>query len=118
MFIGHLAVGLAGKRAAPSVSLATWLTSVQLVDLLWPIFLLTGLEHVRIAPGITAFTPLDFYDYPITHSLIGGVGWAVVFAGLWLVLARGNTPRGASRSRTAVLLAVGVLSHWVLDAIS
>ena len=62
MFIGHIAVGLAGKRIAPSVSLATWLTSVQLVDLLWPIFLLTGLEHVRIVPGITRFTPLDFYD--------------------------------------------------------
>ena len=71
MFLGHVAVGLAGKRIAPSVSLATWLSSAQLVDLLWPLFLLAGLEHVRIAPGITPFTPLDFYDYPITHSLVG-----------------------------------------------
>ena len=83
MFIGHIAVGLAGKRVAPSVSLATWLASVQLVDLLWPVFLLAGLEHVRIAPGITRFTPLDFYDYPITHSLVGSAGWAALFAGGW-----------------------------------
>ncbi len=110
MFIGHIAVGLAGKRMAPSVSLATWLASVQLVDLLWPIFLLTGLEHVRIAPGITQFTPLDFYDYPITHSLVGSACWAALFAGGWL-LARGNRP-------IAALLAAGVVSHWVLDAIS
>jgi len=95
---------------APSVSLATWLASVQLVDLLWPLFLLTGLEHVRVAPGITRFTPLDFYDYPITHSLIGAVCWAVLFGGGWMIVRR-NT-------RVAALLAAGVVSHWVLDAIS
>jgi hypothetical protein len=110
MFIGHIAVALAGKRMAPSVSLATWLASVQLVDLLWPLFLLTGLEHVRVAPGITRFTPLDFYDYPITHSLIGAVCWAVLFGGGWMIVRR-NT-------RVAALLAAGVVSHWVLDAIS
>jgi hypothetical protein len=110
MFIGHIAVGLAGKRIAPSVSLATWLASVQLVDLLWPLCLLAGLEHVRIAPGITAFTPLDFYDYPITHSLVGGLGWAALFAGGWYVARR--------NARVAMLLAAGVLSHWCLDVFS
>jgi len=63
MFLGHLAVGLAAKRAHPRVSLATWFMAVQLVDLIWSILQLLGLEHVRIAPGITAFTPLDFSDY-------------------------------------------------------
>jgi hypothetical protein len=110
MFIGHIALGLAGKRAAPTVSLATWLTSVQLVDLLWPIFLLAGLEHVRIAPGITRFTPLDFYDYPITHSLVGSAAWAVVFGSGCLLVYR--------NVRIALLLAAGVVSHWVLDVIS
>ncbi len=110
MFIGHIALGLAGKRAAPSVSLATWLTSVQLVDLLWPVFLLAGLEHVRIAPGITRFTPLDFYDYPITHSLVGSLGWAALFAIGCIVVYR--------NARIAFLLAAGVVSHWVLDVIS
>jgi len=107
MFLGHVAVGLAGKRIAPSVSLATWLSSAQLLDLLWPIFLLAGLEHVRIAPGITPFTPLDFYDYPITHSLVGAVAWAALFAAGWF-MARRNM-------RIALLLAAGVLSHWLLD---
>jgi len=110
MFLGHIAVGLAGKRAAPSVSLATWVASAQLVDLLWPLFLLAGFEHVRIVPGITAFTPLDFYDYPITHSLVGSAAWAAVFGGGWMAVRR--------KSRGAALLAAGVLSHWVLDVIS
>jgi hypothetical protein len=118
MFLGHMAVGLAAKGMEPRPSLATWFMAVQLVDLVWPAMLLAGLEHVRIAPGITAFTPLDFYDYPITHSLIGGIGWAAIFGGLWLAGARGATPATVSRSRTAVLLSLGVLSHWVLDAVS
>ena len=66
MFIGHIAVGLAAKRAAPKTSLGTLLMSVQLIDLIWPVMLLLGLEHVRIDPGNTVVTPLDFYDYPIT----------------------------------------------------
>jgi hypothetical protein len=110
VFLGHIAVGLAAKRAAPSVSLGTWLTSVQFVDLLWPIFLLAGLEHVRIVPGITAFTPLDFYDYPITHSLVGATVWAGIFGGVWLAVRRERW--------AAALLAAGVLSHWVLDVIA
>jgi hypothetical protein len=62
VFIGHYAVGLAAKRLAPRVSLGTLFLSVQFVDLLWPIFLLLGLEHVRIDPGNTVFAPFNFYD--------------------------------------------------------
>lgn len=110
MFLGHIAVGLMGKRARPDVSLGTWILSVQLADLIWPVFLLLGLEHVRIAPGITAFTPLDFYDYPLTHSLVAAFGWAALLAGI--LISRGT------RGGAGVLLALGVVSHWVLDAIS
>jgi len=109
MFIGHFGLGLAGKAAAPRASLGTWFAAVQLLDLLWPVFLLLGLEHVRIAPGITRLTPLDFYDYPITHSLLGAVVWSVVFAALYGLL------RPSARWGLAGLLGLGVLSHWVLD---
>ena len=77
MFIGHYAVALASKKVAPRISLGTLFLSAQFVDLLWPLFLLLGLEHVRIDPGNTAFTPLDFYDYPITHSLVGSMAWSL-----------------------------------------
>jgi hypothetical protein len=74
MFIGHYAVGFLAKRAAPRVSLGTLFLSVQLLDLLWPVFLLIGIEHVRFVPGITTFSPLDLYDYPISHSLVTVLG--------------------------------------------
>jgi hypothetical protein len=109
MFVGHFAVGLAAKRLAPAVSLGTWFLAVQLVDLVWPLLLLANVEHVRIAPGITAFTPLDFYDYPITHSLVGGAAWAILLALFSRSFYRDP--------RALVLIAAGVLSHWALDFI-
>lgn len=108
MFLGHFAVGLAGRTLTPSVSLGTWFLAVQLVDLVWPFFLLTGVEQVRIVPGITRFTPLDFTHYPFTHSLVAGIVW-----GLLLAFAR---PGAFREPRTAALLAAGVVSHWFLDA--
>lgn len=110
MFIGHYAVALAAKKAAPNTSLGTLLISVQLVDLLWPIMLLLGLEHVRIDPGNTAVTPLDFYDYPITHSLIGAIGWSVAFGLLYFAIRR--------YKRGALVVGLGVFSHWILDLIT
>lgn len=110
MFLGHFAIGLAARRFTPAVSLGTWFLAVQLVDLVWPVLLLSGIEHVRIVPGITAFTPLDFYDYPITHSLVGGLAWAALLA----LFSRGVYRDG----RVAFLLGAGVLSHWVLDVIA
>jgi hypothetical protein len=42
---------------------------------------LLGLEHVRIVPGITKVSPFDFYDYPISHSLLTVLGWSMLVGG-------------------------------------
>jgi len=110
VFIGHFAVAFAAKRAAPSVSLGTLFVACELVDLVWPLFLLIGIERVRIDPGNTAFTPLDFIHYPWTHSLLMVVLWAA-FLGLFYLVARKNV-------RAAILIGAVVLSHWFLDALA
>jgi hypothetical protein len=110
MFIGHFAVALGAKRVAPRVSLGTLVLAAQLVDLLWPLFLLLGLEHVRIDPGNTAVTPLDFYDYPLTHSLLAAVLWSLAAAALYYSLRR--------TTRAAWIVGAVVLSHWVLDLVT
>ncbi|MFL6237075.1 MAG: hypothetical protein ACJ76N_28350 [Thermoanaerobaculia bacterium] len=112
MFVGHEAIGLAGRAKIPWISLGTWLMAVQFLDLLWPVFLLLGWEHVRIAPGITKLSPLDFYDYPISHSLVGALGWSVVFGVGYLILGKSER---ALRGRGALLLGGAVFSHWILD---
>jgi hypothetical protein len=117
MFLGHMALGLAAKPLAPRVSLAAWFVAVQLADLIWPVLLLLGVEHVRIVPGITAFTPLDFYHYPWTHSLVAGMVWAAVFGGLWYARHRRDPRNIPAAGQAASLLGVCVLSHWLLDVI-
>jgi membrane-bound metal-dependent hydrolase YbcI (DUF457 family) len=110
MFIGHFAVGFGAKKVAPTVSLGTLILAVEFVDLLWPVLLLLGLESVRIDPGNTVVTPLDFVRYPFTHSLATGIGWGIVLALAYYALRR--------QVRGAVVIGLAVVSHWLLDWIS
>jgi hypothetical protein len=107
VFAGHFALALAAKRAAPRASLGVLALAAQWVDLVWPVLLLLGLEHVRIAPGITEVTPLDFVHFPITHSLLAGLLWGAVLGGVYARVARDR--------RGALLVGALVVSHWVLD---
>lgn len=110
MFLGHIAVGFASKRWAPRTSLALLIAAPLFADLLWPFFLLFGIEHVRIDPGNTRYTPLDLYDFPWSHSLLALIFWACIFAGLYA---------GITRYRAGTIaLWIGVVSHWVLDWIT
>jgi membrane-bound metal-dependent hydrolase YbcI (DUF457 family) len=107
MFIGHNAVAFAARKPAPRVSLGVLMGAAMLLDLIWPIMLLLGVEHVRIHKGDTAFTPLEFTDYPWTHSLAMAAAWAVAAALVYWIFAR--------YGRGALVVAVCVFSHWVLD---
>jgi len=110
MFIGHLAVGFASKRVAPKASLGVLMAAPMALDLLWPLFLLAGWEQVRIDPGNTAFTPLDFVSYPYTHSLAMSVVWAALFALIYWAVTR--------YTAGAFVIAAGVVSHWILDYVT
>ena len=111
MFIGHYALALGAKRVAPGVSLGTLFFACQLADLLWPTFLVLGLESVEIDPGNTLMTPLNFVSYPYSHSLVMLLVWSMVIALLYRAI------RGA---RPISIATVGVLvfSHFVLDWIT
>src|SRR5262252_3483389 len=74
MFVGHYGPSFAGKALDNRIPLWLLFLAVQFVDVLWGIFVLLGIEKVRIVPGITASSPLDLYYMPYTHSLVGGVG--------------------------------------------
>jgi LexA-binding, inner membrane-associated putative hydrolase len=110
MFIGHFALGFAAKRVAPRLSLATLFAAAQLADVIWPVLVLLGFEQVRIAPGATAFTPLEFISYPYSHSLLFLCIWGLVF-GAVCAAAAGN-------SRMLLIVSALVVSHWVLDWIT
>jgi hypothetical protein len=121
MFIGHFALGFAAKRAAPRTSLAVLCGAAQTADLLWPVLVGAGVEQVRIDPGNTAFTPLDFVSYPYSHSLVWLCVWGVVFGlvyGGWVRRTPDATLSRTTSSRTFILLLVLVVSHWMLDFVT
>ena len=110
MFIGHFAVGFAGKRAAPRASVSALLFAALFADVLWPVLIAIGAEEVRIAPGSTVYTPLEFVSYPWSHSLLMLIIWGALFAAFYR-----NRPDGR---RTGLVLGLLVVSHWVLDWIT
>jgi len=110
MFVGHYGVSFAVKSVDKQIPLWMLFVAVQFVDVLWAIFILAGVEKVRITPGITATNPLDLYYMPYTHSLVAALFWS----GVGLIAYR-FVGRGASYA--AFLLAAAIFSHWVLDLI-
>jgi hypothetical protein len=108
MFIGHWAPALAaaatGKREP---RLGTLFVAAQLLDWAFFLFLLLGVEHMRVVPGITATNPMDLYDMRYTHSLVGSLVFSAMFALLVWVWRR---DRGFALIAGAV-----VFSHWLID---
>ena len=109
MFIGHYGAGFAGKKVDGRPSLGTLFFAAQFLDLLWPVLILTGIESVKIVPGLMAASPLDFTNYPYSHSLFFTVLWGILF-GVVYFLMRKNL-------KSSILLGSLVVSHWVLDLI-
>ena len=109
MFIGHFALGYAAKRWAPGLSLAALFAATQFADLLWPVLVALGIEQVRIVPGITASTPLEFISYPYSHSLLTLTLFGAVFG--WAVSLRAPFASG-------VIVFLLVISHWMLDLVT
>lgn len=114
MFLGHYGVAFALKRAEPKLSLGTLFLAVQLADLLWGIFILLGWEHARIAPGHAAVTPIEFLDYPISHSLVAALVWGVVAAALYYSWPTRDTTR---HWQAAAMIGLAVFSHYPLDVL-
>ncbi|HEX6280477.1 MAG TPA: hypothetical protein VFZ49_10760 [Pyrinomonadaceae bacterium] len=121
MFIGHYGVSFALKARNKSIPLWILFIAVQLVDVLWGVFVLTGIEKVRIVPGITATNPFDLYYMPYTHSLVGALFWSAVGFGIYyLIRSRRKDPSdgGAdSRLGSSLLVGLAVFSHWALDLV-
>ncbi len=110
MFLGHFATAYAAKRLVPRASLGALFAAAELPDLVWPVLVAGGVERATVAPGDTAFTPLRFDSYPISHSLVTVAAWGAVLGAVHFWRKR--------RARDAVVLAALAVGHWVLDFIS
>lgn len=110
MFIGHYGAAYAIKRWRPDISLFALFLAVQVLDVAWSVFVMLGIEKVRIVPGFTRTNPLDLYYMPYTHSLVGALVWALACAAIYVLALRRAAVAG-------VALGVAVFSHWVFDLV-
>lgn len=110
MFLGHFATGLAAKPLAPRLPLPLLLLAPQLLDVVWPVLVGAGVEHARLEPGHLDASPLVLEHMPYSHSLVMAAVWGVVTAAIYVLATRDR--------RGAVVLALLVISHWVLDYVA
>jgi membrane-bound metal-dependent hydrolase YbcI (DUF457 family) len=103
---GHYSAAFLAKAAEPRAPLWALVLAVQLVDVLWALFVLLGIEHLRLDPTLPS-NPLDLYDMPYTHSLAGTLVWALLAAAVARAVW-GST-------RVAAAIGAAVASHWLLD---
>jgi hypothetical protein len=106
MFIGHYSASFLARSATPSIPLWVFVGATQFLDILWCVFIMLGFERVEADPNVTE--GLRFLFYPYTHSLVAAAFWSLAAGLLTKLLLRVNT-------RSAVLVAGVVLSHWFFD---
>src|SRR5262249_3790763 len=115
MLVGHYSVALIAKRLEPRLSLKAAILAAMLADFLWCAFMISGIENVRLKPGLTigsgmamrAIDALEADRIAFSHSLAMDVFWAALVAGVYFLWKR--------NSYAAWILFAAVLSHWLLD---
>jgi hypothetical protein len=78
VYAGHYAAGLTLKANQPQASAWALLLGVGLLDVLFGIFVMLGIERVTVTPGVSPGFSLDFIDW--SHSLTMSLVWAVLFS--------------------------------------
>lgn len=109
MFIGHFGLALMVKSKFKQVSLGALFLATECLDLIWSIFMILGLEKVKIDPGASLMMPVDLYNIPYSHSLVAALFWSFV-AGACYLLSKKNL-------QSSLVISALVISHWFLDAL-
>src|SRR5487761_412869 len=111
MFVGHYGPSFAAKAIKKPVPLWILFLAGQLLDVFWSLFVLLGIEKVRIVPGFTATNSLDLYYMSYTYSLDGALLWSIGAGIIYYMLRR------ADGWAASGLVGGVVFSHWVLDVL-
>jgi hypothetical protein len=109
--IGHIAIGVAAKPAAPRAPLLVLVLATEVLDLLSFACVATGIENTGLSQtdlihGVQLLIPASI---PWSHGLFMSVVWSALAAVAALLYFRDR--------RTATIVGLLVFSHWVLDFI-
>ncbi len=99
--IAHLGIGLAFKLLLPDVSVIVLVLCSYLIDLLFLVFMIAGLEDMPSSERIT--------EAPWSHSLLMATIWSILTFLIVMLLSQD--------SYTSIIIGLLVFSHWVIDFI-
>ncbi|TAJ83109.1 MAG: hypothetical protein EPO42_00715 [Gallionellaceae bacterium] len=105
--INHAATALLINKKWPGVPIIPVLLSVQLVEFLWVLFNLLGIETTTTEPQIRALNDIHLAYMPYSHSI---AATAVLAFLVWAVVAK-----LLKKPAWGLALAVAVSSHIILD---
>jgi membrane-bound metal-dependent hydrolase YbcI (DUF457 family) len=105
--INHAATALLVNKKWPGVPIIPVLLSVQLVEFLWVVFNLLGIETTTTEPQVRALNDIHLAYMPYSHSIIATAVWAFL---VWVVVAK-----LLKKPAWGLALAVAVSSHIILD---
>jgi hypothetical protein len=106
-----LGLGFASKRVAPKAPLWALQVATEVLDLLFPLFKVAGMEYVAVSiadiyRGIQIVNP---GWTPWSHGLFMSLIWSVLTAAIAYLFLRNR--------KTSYVIGLLVFSHWVLDYI-
>ncbi len=108
--INHAATALIIKKRYPKVPLVWLLLSVQFVEILWVLFNYLGIERTSTEAVVNSVSEIHLEYMPYSHSLTSSMVFALA---VWLIMGKVYKHRTA-----AVAVAIGILSHIVLDVLT
>ncbi len=121
MLTGHFALGVAAKPMASRVPLWVFLLAPMLMDILFNLLVLAGIEGVSPS-GIRSFPPQNdqFHYHDYSHSLLVAVGLSLAVLLVYRTVWGVRTPGPGVRKSWAegLVLAGLVFSHWPADVLT
>jgi len=107
MFVGHYGLGFMVKKRIKDIPLWLIFLSVQLMDIVAFILVFFGIEKAAYRNSDNPFFTNNL-DLPYSHSLLGALLLSVIV--YWILVI-------AKRKSWALIAALCVLSHWLIDLI-
>ena len=112
MLIGHYGPAFMIKAINKRVPLWMLFIAVQIPDILWGTFILTGIERATINTTLSS-NPLQLDYMPYSHGLLSTLIYSLLLVGILMLF-----PRFRKQKAVAWWLGAAVFSHWLLDFLS
>jgi membrane-bound metal-dependent hydrolase YbcI (DUF457 family) len=105
--INHAATALVIKKYYPSTPIIPILVSVQLIEILWVVLNIAGIERTSFSSEVSSLADVHLVHMPYSHSLLFTFFWAL---SAWFIVSK-----ILNKPNWGLAVFIGVCSHIILD---